>query len=139
MTDIDLSKYDGADQYLSCECGAPPLSRHDCEHRRAYVAAQTDGPALLAEVKRLREELDSERLAHNVCLKIHRGCDSCLQAEEKLTALRQSHARLLAALLLVGRVEKRAGVPYYNLSTPYLIHIDQMRELGAAVAEAEAL
>lgn len=121
MTDLDLSKYEGAEN--GCALGV--IQGRHCPRCRV----KRDALLLLAEVRRLRVELDELRDGVEAAGLEYREDDGpasywrntpALDAEHELRALRQSHARLLAAI--------KADIEHKT--SP---------ELRAAVAEAEAL
>lgn len=126
MSVLDLGRYEGPDSHDNLA---------GCRKCSAEFALKQDAPLLLAEVKRLRERLTVLEGMHAVCLEIHEDCESCLAAEEKLEALRKSHARLLEKLKWVRITVSDYGRAF-GTTPPELAMIDR---LDAAIKEAEAL
>lgn len=152
MTDLDLTRYEGHTEGPWQVNKLPHQTLYTCdtfiEPSVAAVWANgpdaaliADAPLLLAEVRRLRVELDELRDGVEAAGLEYREDDGpasywrntpALDAEHELRALRQSHARLLAAAKQVD-----------NWIVPRCICSPGAKCLGcklrAAVAEAEAL
>lgn len=96
-----------------------------------------DAPLLLAEVRRLREELaDLQRQKYGTPCKCESWITVARDAEEKLEVVRQSHARLLAA---IGRLLAQQDKLAFKSWQVALRRLQRVLDAERAVAEAEAL
>lgn len=138
MADLDLTRYEGhtpgpwsvydqgvddGPEYGAHIQSADPMYDWVVQDitNRADARLIADAPLLLAEVKRLRDENKTFRAAQKSC----EDCDAPTAAQ--VEALRQSHARLLAAINTSA------------VKAPCKLPDCPCHELRAAVAEAEAL
>lgn len=150
---IDLSKYEGhtpgewhvqecghdttyqADAYINgpegCIAGVWGTRKASGQGPNARLIA--DAPLLLAEVRRLRADLlDTSGREARLGLEYE-------AAEREFTALRQSHARLLAAIKADADIVETDETLCWCSKPPEVDHYGHCAELRAAVAEAEGL